>query len=70
MTDYIYEIWRTQNCPYLRGITPGHIFSVRTNQTITARTQKEAEYKLIRRYKNAGFHMMGLTVCRAGESVK
>lgn len=65
MTDYIYEIWRIQNVPYSRGITPGHSFEVRTKQTITARTDKEAEYKLRRRYKNAGFHMMGLIARKA-----
>lgn len=67
MTEHLYEVWRIQHCPYIQGVTPGHVFSVRTSHTITARTDKEADYKLRQRFKNAGFHMMGLEVRDLGQ---
>lgn len=64
MADYLYEIWRIQNVPYIEGVTPGHSFMARTRGTITARSDKEADHKLRRKFKNAGFHMMGLVARR------
>lgn len=59
-----YEVWRIQN---VECAPNSEIFSstnemIKTNHTIKARTQKEAEYKLRRKFKNAGFHLMGLIV--------
>jgi len=62
-----YEVWRLQNVPFIEGTTPGHSFLVRTNHTIKARTQKEAEYKLQQKFKNAGFHHMGLIIRKVEE---
>lgn len=67
MTDHVYEIWRIQHVPFIEGVTPGHSFMARTNGTITARSDKEADYKLRRKFKNAGFHSMSLVARRVEE---
>ena len=59
-----YEVWRIQNIE-VHGSPVAHVSEpYKTNHTIKARTQKEAEYKLQRKFKNAGFHLMCLFVRR------
>ena len=67
MNDDLYEVWRIQNVDNRGGRNPViHICKeFKTAHVIEARTQKEAEYKLHRKFKNAGFHLMGLFVRKA-----
>ena len=64
---HTYEVWRIQNVDTAGGRNPIiHVCEeFKTNHIIKARTQKEAEYKLERKFKNAGFHLMCLFVRKA-----
>ena len=66
---HTYEVWRIQNidCAPISQIVFPSNNPIKTNHTIEARTQKEAEYKLQRKFKSAGFHLMGLFVRKAKE---
>ena len=61
---HTYKVWRV-----LRMEVPhiGNPTETKTNHTIRARTLKEAEYKLGRKFKNAGFHRMLLFVRKASQ---
>ncbi len=58
---HTYEVWRIPIAQFPHINVPEY----KTNHIIKARTLKEAEYKLGRKFKNAGFHRMLLFVRNA-----
>jgi hypothetical protein len=48
----IYKVWRIHNQQYADFLP--------CREIIKARSQKEADYKLARRFSKAGFHLMAL----------